>query len=111
MPVGGTLDPVPVDFAVLLNIGQPRDFRVVGMPVLDQRMLARQAEASAESRDVACSEFLVAEDQDRMLGEGIPDPIERVVVQAGQIDPERFGAERLTKRTQFQRSSHSKSSL
>jgi hypothetical protein len=33
-----------------------------------------------------------------VLGEGIPDPLERVVVQAGQIDPESLGAKRVKRR-------------
>src|SRR5215213_3584619 len=76
------------------------------MPVLDEGVLTRHAEAPAEARDVTRCELLVPEYQDRVLGEGIADPVERIVVEAGKIDPERFSAERLTERAQFQRSSH-----
>ena len=57
VPIGGALDPVPVDLAVLLDIGQPRDFRVFGMAVFDQRMLARHAETPPKEAISPASSF------------------------------------------------------
>ena len=52
VPVGGALDAVPVDLARLLDIGQPGDFRIIGMAILDQRVRARRAEAAAEGGEL-----------------------------------------------------------
>jgi len=70
VPIRRALDPVPVDLAVLLDIGQPRDFRVFGVAVFDERMDPRPTEAPAKGGKFGGAEVLVAEHQHRMLGEG-----------------------------------------
>ena len=81
VPVGGALDAEPVDLAVGIDIGQPRDFRVFGVAVLDERMDPRPTEAPAKGGKFGGAEVLVAEHQHRMLGEGALDPAESRVVQ------------------------------
>src|SRR5436190_7336235 len=99
MPVGRALDPEPVDVAVLVDIGQPRYFRIFRVTVIDQRMNLWRTEAASECRQLGGTEILFAEHQHRMLGEGSLDPGEGSVVEwLGQIDAERLGAERVTKR-------------
>ena len=51
------------------------------MPVFHEGVLARGAEAAAERGDIAGVQMLVAEHQHRMLGESLPDPCERVIVE------------------------------
>ena len=78
--------------------------------VLDQRMHPRLAETAPESGELGGAEMLLAEHQHRMLGKGALDPGKGVVVEAGQIDPERFGAEGLAKRPDLRRTGHGRSS-
>jgi len=74
VPVGGALDAEPVDLAVLVDVRQPRHFGVLGVAVVDQRVKLRLAEAPPECRQLTGSEVLLAEDQDRMVREGLLDP-------------------------------------
>jgi len=99
MPVGCTLDPEPVGVAVLVDIGQPRHFRIFGVTVIDQRVDLWRTETASERSQLGGTEILVAEHQHRMLGERLLDPGESLVVERlGQIDAERLGAERVTER-------------
>ena len=70
VPVGGALDAVPVDLARLLHVGQPGDFRTLGVAILDQRVGTRRAEAAAEGGELGRAQVLVPEHQHRMLGKG-----------------------------------------
>ena len=81
MPIGGALDAVPIDAAIFVDIAQPRHLGIFLVAIADERMDARRAEAAAEGGDVAGAEMLVAEHQDRMLGEGLADPGEGGVVE------------------------------
>jgi hypothetical protein len=74
VPVGGALDAVPVDLAVLFDVGEPGDLRAIRMAVLDERMLARCAETAAERGKLGRAEVLVAEHQHRIFREGAHDP-------------------------------------
>ena len=51
------------------------------MAILDQRVLARRAEAAAERGEFGGAQVLVAEHQHRMLGKSLRDPGEGVVVE------------------------------
>ena len=74
VPVGGPSDPEPVDLAVGIDVGDPRDILIVPMAVLDQRVFARNAKDATKIRELVGAEILVTEDQDRMVGEGLTDP-------------------------------------
>src|ERR1700693_6237014 len=110
MPVGGALDGVPVDLTVLLDIGQPRDFRVLPVTVLRQRMHPRRAETAAEGGNIGGAALLIAGPQDGVCGEGALDPGEGPVVEARQIDTERFRTECLAERTNLRRTGHGRTS-
>ena len=64
-------------------------------------MDARRPEPPSKRGDVAGAEVLVAEDQHRMFGESLLDPGECRVIELGQIDAERLGAEGFAERAQF----------
>ena len=74
--------------------------------VRHQRMLARQAKAPAEARQLGGAKLLVAEHQYRMLGKRPFNPGEARVVEAAQIHPDRFGAQRLPQWVQSRRTGH-----
>ncbi len=74
VPVRGSSDAEPVDLAVGIDVGDPGDVFIVGVPVLDQRVLTRDAKDAAKCGELVRAEILVAEDQDRMVGEGLLDP-------------------------------------
>ena len=69
--------------------------------VADERVNARSAEPAPESGDVAGAEVLTTEHQHRMFCKSLMDPGKGIVVELGQIDAERLGAERLAERAQF----------
>jgi hypothetical protein len=48
VPVGGALDPEPVDVAVFGHVGQPRHLGIFGVTIIDQRVKLRLAEAAPE---------------------------------------------------------------
>ena len=77
VPVGGPSDAEPVDLAVGLDVGDPGDIFIIGVTILNQRVLARDAEDAAKSGELVRAEILIAEDQDRMIGEGLVDPRDR----------------------------------
>jgi hypothetical protein len=74
---------------------------MLGVAVLDQRVLAGGAELPAERRELSGAEVLVAEHQHRMLGERLADPGgSRGVERSRQIDAEGLGAEIFAQRTE-----------
>jgi len=88
VPIGGALDAEPVDFAFLVDIGQPRHFRVFGVAVLDQRMQPGHPEAASESGNLCGTQVLISEHQYWVLGERAFDPVERCVIERlREIDP------------------------
>ena len=60
--------------ARLLHVGQPGDFRTIGVAILDQRVGTRRAETAAEGGELGRAQVLVPEHQHRMLGKGTLDP-------------------------------------
>src|SRR5215510_2765878 len=74
MPLSGTLDAVPIHFAVVLDVGKPRHFRTFSVTIFDQGMLPGRAEAAAERGKFRRAESLVAEHEHRMFGKGASDP-------------------------------------
>ena len=101
MPVGGALDAVPIDPAILFDVGQPGHFRVFAVPVFQERVLAGRAEPAAERGDIRGLEFLAAEHKNGVFGEGALDPGKGRVIETGQIDPERLGPEGFAEWTQM----------
>ena len=110
MPIGGALDPVPIDIAGIINIAQPRDLGHAGIAVLDQRVHPRRAEAPAERGQCLSGEMLLAEHQHGVLSKDARDPGKGGIVERGQIDADGFGAERLAKRAELRCIGHGRSS-
>ncbi len=112
MPIGRPLDAEPVDLAVFVDVGEPRHLGVLNMAIIDQRMDFGLAEEPAERGELGRAEVLLAEHQHRMLGESVFDPGQRLGVRRlRQVEPERFGAERMPKRTNLARAGHGVSSV
>ena len=86
VPVGRALDPEPVDVAVFVDIGQPRHFGMFDVPIIDQRMDLRFAEAPPKRGQFSRSQVLLAEHQHRMLGKGVFDPRRRSPHRAAATD-------------------------
>ncbi len=96
MPVGRPSDAEPVNLAVGVDVGDPGDVLIVGVPVLDQGVLTRHAKDAAKSRECVRTEILVAEDQDRVVRESLMDPGDGGRVErCGEVDTTSLGAERL----------------
>jgi hypothetical protein len=69
VPVGRALDAEPIDVAVLIDIAEVRDFGMIGMAVIDERVRTRLAKASSEACQISGPEVLIAEYEHRVLGE------------------------------------------
>jgi hypothetical protein len=107
VPVGGALDAEPVDVAVLVDVGQPRHVRILGMAIVDERVTLRLAEAAPEGRQLAGPQVLLAEHQHGMARERALDPGQAFGVQRpGDVNIERLGGERSVDRTKPRSASH-----
>ncbi len=111
VPIGGSLNAVPVDLSVFLHVGEPGDLRAVDVAVFDQRVHARGAEATAKVGQRGGAEILVSEDEHRVLGEGLHDPgggsfVERFA----QVDVECLGAQGFAQGTELRGLCHGRSS-
>src|SRR5215471_9586942 len=100
MPGGGAFDAEPIGLAAVIDIAQVGNLRMAGITVIDQRVRPRLAKPAAERGEFRRTKDLLAEHQDRVLGESALDPGEGRVVELCQINAKRLGAEGLTKRPQ-----------
>src|SRR5258705_13645089 len=99
VPIGCALDAKPIDVAVLVDIGQPRHFWILGVTIVDQRVKLRLAKAASERRQLARPQILLAEYQDGMIREGLFDPGQGSRIQRPrQVNAQRFSRERAVDR-------------
>ena len=111
VPIGGAFDAVPIDFSVLIHVGEPGDVGMLGVAIFHQRVLAGFAEMATKGGEFPCAEVLLPEHQHGMLGEGARDPGERRVVErARQVDAQSFSPQCLSKRAQSRCVGHGPSS-
>jgi hypothetical protein len=80
--------------------------------ILDQRVGARHAEATAEGGELERTQVLTPEDQHRMLGKRRFDPGEDAGIERlRQVDPEGLGSERSAEGAKLRCLCHRRSSL
>ena len=104
MPVGRALHAEPVDFSVLVDVGQPRHFRILNVTVVDERMKPRLPEAAPERCELGGPQILLREHEDGMSGEGTLDPGQRFRIQRPcEIDPSCLGGQRPMDRAKARR--------
>src|SRR5215470_6473978 len=85
VPVSGALDAIPIHLAVVLDIGKPGHFRILGMTILDQRMHAWRAKPTAERGEFGRAKILIAEHKHRVFCEYTPDPGEGRLVERPEL--------------------------